>query len=299
MLGLGGSGSRSCGSARTTPYVRRGLGLVHRRHPGGSGRRKPGATRCRPYRPGCRLDARRATGVLVGGTARRFFRLAVGVLGHRAGVRRRPRPGPARARRGRYRCLAPVRRARCGDHHRRSHRLCPRCPRCSRPRMGLSARHREPRQLCRSGSGVRHDRAPHRRPARAPRALPGPATHHRRRARRPWRRSPSVHVRARGPLPSAGTRHGSAAGRAGDGPHVAHGVRCLARSPAADVARPGPAGQPHHRPRAPRGRSPVAGARTAWSRIPGRCSPRAAARGGSSPAPDPIRNREAPRCRRA
>ena len=42
------------------------------------------------------------------------------------------------------------------------------------------------------------------------------------------------------PLPATGTRHGPPAGRPRDGPHVAHGIRCLARRTAADSVPWGP-----------------------------------------------------------
>ena len=43
---------------------------------------------------------------------------------------------------------------------------------------------------------------------------------HRRRPRSPRRSRPSIHLRARRPLPSAGARHGPAAGGTGHGPHA-------------------------------------------------------------------------------
>ena len=135
----------------------------------------------------------------------------------------------------------PVRRQRCGRHHRGRHRAGPWRPRRGRPRMDLLDGHREFRRQPRPARRrLRGRRTPHRGPARAARALPFPDAVDRRRPRPPGRRRPGVHVRAGRPLPAAGPRHGPAASRPGDGPHIAHRIRVSLAVLPRSCARSGP-----------------------------------------------------------
>ncbi len=161
-----------------------------------------------------------------------------------------------------------------------------------RERMDLHPRPGQPRRLRRAPGGVRGARAPHRRPAGAPRAASGPGSC-----------APVVALAVFGgaarasafvlvalylqqALAMAPQRAGT-----GHGPHLGHRLRRLARAAAAAAARPRSATHHGDRTGGAGRRSPVAGARTGrtpatWSRFcPGCCSSPSASRSASCPPP--------------